>query len=57
MRSDMLFQKPTCCFVAIVSIVSQLSALRKVFHGRDEEIGHRIEYVLRNTIQTSFAIM
>ena len=34
-----------------------VSVLRKVFHSDSEDVGHRIEYVLRNTIQTAFTVM
>ncbi len=36
---------------------AMVSVLRKVFHSDSEDIGHRIEYVLRNTIQTAFTVM
>ena len=36
---------------------AMVSVLRKVFHCDSEDIGHRIEYVLRNTIQTAFTVM
>ena len=36
---------------------AMVSVLRKVFRSDSEDIGHRIEYVLRNTIQTAFTIM
>lgn len=35
---------------------AMVSVLRKVFHSDNEDIGHRIEYVLRNAIQTTFTI-
>ena len=34
-----------------------VSVLRKVFKSDGEEMGHRIEYVLRNTIQTAYVIL
>ena len=36
---------------------AMVSVLRKVFHSESEDIGHRIEYVLRNTIQTAFTVI
>ena len=36
---------------------AMVSVLRKVFHSDNEDIGHRIEYVLRNTIQTAFNVI
>ena len=36
---------------------AMVSVLRKVFRSDNEDIGHRIEYVLRNTIQTAFTVM
>lgn len=36
---------------------AMVSVLRKVFHSDSEDIGHRIEYILRNTIQTAFTII
>lgn len=34
-----------------------ISVLRKVFKVERDDIGHRVEYVLRNTIHTSFSVM
>ena len=34
-----------------------ISVLRKVFKIEEGDIGHRVEYVLRNTIQTSFSVL
>ena len=36
---------------------AMISVLRKVFNAEDGDIGHRVEYVLRNTIQTSFCVL
>lgn len=36
---------------------AMVSVLRKVFHSDSEDIGHRIEYILRNVIQTTFGVM
>ena len=36
---------------------AMVSVLRKVFRSDTEDIGHRIEYVLRNTIQTAFTVI
>ena len=36
---------------------AMVSVLRKVFRSDAEDIGHRIEYVLRNTIQTAFTVI
>ena len=34
-----------------------ISVLRKVFKTDGYDVGHRVEYVLRNTIQTSFSVI
>ena len=36
---------------------AMVSVLRKVFQVDEYEMGHRIEYILRNTIQTSFSVV
>ena len=36
---------------------AMISVLRKLFRSDSEEMGHRIEYILRNSIQTAFSVI
>lgn len=36
---------------------AMVTVLRKIFYSDREDIGHRIEYILRNVIQTAFTII